>query len=106
MKEGRKVPKGDEEMLTVVQFLGVAAGAVLLLLVLVYALEKAAQLMSGGRMHRCVRITVCLGAALLILCVPAYGLGQVVFTKAAFLGGLCILLNRYWLGHFSGNHHL
>ena len=99
------VPKGDEEMLTVFQFLGVAAVAVLILLVLVYGLEHAVQRVSGERLQRRVRITVCLGAALLILCVPAYGLGQIVFMKAACIGGLCILLNRYWLGHFSENQH-
>jgi hypothetical protein len=88
-------------MLTVFEFLGVASGAVLLLLILMWAMEHAVQRASGGRLHRCIRITVCLGGSLLILVLSAYGMGQLLVLKAALLGGLVILLNRYWLGHFS-----
>lgn len=93
--------KGDEEMITLVEFLGVASGAVLLLIVLMWAMERAVQRASGGRLHRCVRITACLGGALLILGLSAYGMGQLLIFKATLIGGIAILLNRYWLGHFS-----
>ncbi|MCW1927275.1 hypothetical protein [Bhargavaea beijingensis] len=93
--------KGDEEMITLVEFLGIASVAVLLLVVLMWAMERAVQRASGGRFHRGVRIAACLGGALLIIGLSAYGIGQLLILKAALIGGIAILLNRYWLGHFS-----
>ncbi|EMR06915.1 hypothetical protein C772_01051 [Bhargavaea cecembensis DSE10] len=89
-------------MLTVFEFLGISLGSILLLLVLMWAMERAVQRASEGRFHRCVRITACLGGALLISGISAYGMGQLLVFKAVLLGGFIILLNRYWLGHFSG----
>lgn len=88
-------------MLTVFEFLGIVAGAVFLLTATMMAIEKVVKKVSGGHLHRGLRVASCLVGSLFILCLAAYGMGQILLVKALLFGGFTILLNRYWLGHFS-----
>ncbi|MET3574946.1 hypothetical protein ACFFIY_05180 [Bhargavaea ullalensis] len=88
-------------MMSVIEFLGIAAGVAILVLLVSYGLEKLTGKVAGRKLGRCMRITVSLGLALALLGAATMAAGHPFPFLVAILVGMAILLNRYWMGHFS-----
>lgn len=88
-------------MLTVIDFLGIAAGMAVLVLLISYGVERLSSRIAGSPFGRCTRIAVSLGAALALLGIGAMATGHPFAFLVALVVGMAVLLNRYWLGHFS-----
>ena len=88
-------------MMTVIEFLGIAAGVAILVLLIAFTLEKLTSLFTSRLFGRRTQITASLVLTLALFGGIAMVAGQWVPLCVALLVGMAILLNRYWMGHFS-----